>query len=272
MGREELRLILDHETEHLRAGDLRLLALATAFPILVPWSLPIWWMWSRLRLATEGDCDLRVLRRNPRSTRTYLELLLEVGRRLPQQGAVAAKLTQAEKSLEWRIRTMTMPMPRKPWLRGTLLLGSGALLIGVACAMPTPLAMEEEQELPAVHAVATRLHGDLSETARLAMEGPTFTPFTVRPEITNREAVARAMEAEYPTLLREAGIGGTASVWFFLDEAGAVQRVLLNTSSGHQALDQAAVRVARQIEFTPALEGDQRVPVWIALPITFTVR
>ncbi|HSM59648.1 MAG TPA: hypothetical protein VK849_02575, partial [Longimicrobiales bacterium] len=38
---------------------------------------------------------------------------------------------------------------------------------------------------------------------------PTFTPFTVAPSILNRDEVVRAMEREYPPLLRDAGIGGT---------------------------------------------------------------
>ena len=101
---------------------------------------------------------------------------------------------------------------------------------------------------------------------------PTFTPFTVRPDIKNRDEVARAMEREYPPLLRDAGIGGTVNVWFFIDENGMVQRTLVNQSSGHKALDDAAIKVADIIEFTPALNRDKRVPVWISLPITFTTR
>jgi len=101
---------------------------------------------------------------------------------------------------------------------------------------------------------------------------PTFTPFTVRPDIKNRDAVARAMEREYPPLLRDAGIGGTVNVWFFIDENGVVQNTLVNESSGHKALDDAAIKVADIIEFTPALNRDKRVPVWISLPITFTTR
>jgi protein TonB len=101
---------------------------------------------------------------------------------------------------------------------------------------------------------------------------PTFTPFTVRPDIKNRDEVARAMEREYPPLLRDAGIGGTVNVWFFIDENGVVQRTLVNESSGHKALDDAAIKVADIIQFTPALNRDKRVPVWISLPITFTTR
>jgi protein TonB len=101
---------------------------------------------------------------------------------------------------------------------------------------------------------------------------PTFTPFTVKPDIRNRSEVARALEREYPPLLRDAGIGGTVNVWFFIDEGGKVVRTQVDKSSGHKALDDAAVAVAGIIQFTPALNRDKRVPVWISLPITFTAR
>jgi protein TonB len=101
---------------------------------------------------------------------------------------------------------------------------------------------------------------------------PTFTPYTVQPDIKNRTEVARALEREYPPLLRDAGIGGTVQVWFFIDEQGRVQRTQVAESSGHKALDDAAIDVANIIEFTPALNRDKTVPVWISLPITFTTR
>jgi len=101
---------------------------------------------------------------------------------------------------------------------------------------------------------------------------PTFTPYTVRPDIRNRDEVARALEREYPPLLRDAGIGGTVNVWFFIDEQGRVQRTQVDQSSGHKALDDAAIAVAEIIRFTPALNRDKQVPVWISLPITFTTR
>jgi protein TonB len=80
------------------------------------------------------------------------------------------------------------------------------------------------------------------------------------------------LEREYPPLLRDAGVGGTVDVWLFIDDQGVVQRTIVDKSSGHQALDDAALEVARAIEFTPALNRDKRVPVWISLPITFTTR
>ena len=98
---------------------------------------------------------------------------------------------------------------------------------------------------------------------------PTFTPYTVKPDIKNREQVRRALEREYPPLLRDAGIGGVVLVWLFIDEEGQLVRTQVHQSSGHKDLDEAALKVANIIEFTPALNRDKRVPVWISLPITF---
>jgi protein TonB len=101
---------------------------------------------------------------------------------------------------------------------------------------------------------------------------PTFTPFTVAPSILNRNDVIRAMEREYPPLLRDAGIGGTVRVYFFIDENGSVQDTRIDQSSGHQALDDAALEVAGIYRFSPALNRDKQVPVWVSFPITFQVR
>jgi TonB family protein len=103
-------------------------------------------------------------------------------------------------------------------------------------------------------------------------ERPTFTPFEVAPRMTNREEVGRALEREYPALLRDAGIGGTVEVWFHLDERGVVQDVQVNAGSGQPSLDEAALRVARIVEFSPALNRDRPVPVWVSIPITFQTR
>ncbi len=291
-----LRLILEHEVEHLRADDLRLILTAGVLPILLPWHLPIWWQFKRLRLAVEGDCDLRVLRRYPDRTKPYLELLLQIGKRAQRAQPLAAMLSEPEESLERRIRIMTMPFPKKPWVRGVLLTAAGGFLVAVACWAPSPTDIQEGDaglppaiEIPPPPDEVNRVEIIIPPTARQLREdpnmelppppqegeisaAPTFTPFTVRPDIRNRAEIGRALEREYPPLLRDAGIGGTVDVWFFIDEEGIVQRTMIDKTSGHLALDDAALEVARAIQFTPALNRDKRVPVWISLPITFTTR
>src|SRR5687768_1732937 len=106
-------------------------------------------------------------------------------------------------------------------------------------------------------------------TAENIEAAPVFTPYTVKPELKNREAVSRALVRNYPPLLRDAGIGGTVLTWLLIDETGNVTKTQVKDGSGHDALDQAALKVADIMQFTPALNRDQKVKVWIALPIVF---
>lgn len=101
---------------------------------------------------------------------------------------------------------------------------------------------------------------------------PTFTPFTDAPRITNRTDVIAAMSRAYPPLLRDAGVGGTVRVYFFINERGVAEQVRLDESSGHEALDEAALNVAGVYSFEPALNNEKPVPVWVSFPITFQVR
>lgn len=99
-----------------------------------------------------------------------------------------------------------------------------------------------------------------------------IVPYTVPPRIRNLDEVVRAMARVYPRALRDAGIGGTVHVLFAIDEDGVVRDFEIDRSSGHQALDDAALSVAEVYRFSPALNRDQRVPVWVSFPITFRVR
>ena len=98
---------------------------------------------------------------------------------------------------------------------------------------------------------------------------PALTPYTSAPELLNAPEVRAALVQLYPPLLRDAGVGGTALVWFFIDETGRVRRYQIKESSGHASLDEAALKVADVMRFSPALNRDEPVSVWVALPIGF---
>jgi protein TonB len=101
---------------------------------------------------------------------------------------------------------------------------------------------------------------------------PVFTPMTVAPELQNRSEIARALVRNYPPLLRDAGIGGSPTVHFFIDENGRVLKTLLAKTSGYPALDDAALAVAQQMKFSPALNRDKKVQVWVEIPVVFTAK
>lgn len=103
--------------------------------------------------------------------------------------------------------------------------------------------------------------------------GPAWTPFEVAPVLRNREEFARALQRRYPEMLRNAGIGGTVNLAMQLDERGVVEHVEVHASSGYAQLDEVAVQLVREIaRFSPALNRDIPIAVWISLPVTFATR
>ncbi len=254
-------LILAHEEEHLRARDVHLRFLSSALLFAFPWNPALWLQYRRLSLAIELDCDRRVMNRLPDRRRLYGDLLLRVGSRdrsLP--GLAVAALAEQRSLLERRIRAILDKAPEVRMAHAAFLVFGAILVAGVA--LSTPGITRED---PGEAATPAGAEADISAS-------PAFTPYTVRPGIINRDEVRAALEREYPPLLRDAGIGGTVRTWFFIDEEGVVKNQVVANTSGHEALDQAALRVAPLIKFTPALNRDQVVPAWLELPITFTTK
>ena len=106
-------------------------------------------------------------------------------------------------------------------------------------------------------------------TAENVEAAPTFTPYTVAPELKNREEIRRALVRFYPQMLKDAGIGGTALIWLLIDEKGYVMKTQVKKTSGYPQLDDAAQKVGDMMQFSPGLNRDQAVKVWVALPIIF---
>jgi protein TonB len=99
-----------------------------------------------------------------------------------------------------------------------------------------------------------------------------FVPYSVAPELRNRQQVARALRARYPAFLQSAGIGGEVLFWFWIDEDGVVQHHEIKQSSGRKELDEAALEVVELMRFSPALDRGKPVRIIVALPIRFEVR
>lgn len=105
--------------------------------------------------------------------------------------------------------------------------------------------------------------------AAVVPSGPAFVPYTTAPTLLNRERVVQAMKDAYPPLLREAGVGGTVRVYFYIGTDGRVRDTRIDQSSGLEPLDRGALSAARVFRFSPAMNREDTVAVWVSLPITF---
>ena len=96
-----------------------------------------------------------------------------------------------------------------------------------------------------------------------------FVVSRTMPAILNRPQVEQALQRNYPAILRDSGIGGTVMLWLLVDENGRVTDAQIKDSSGHEALDKAAMKVGEVIRFSAGMNHDSRVKVWVALPVVF---
>jgi len=282
--------MLRHEQEHASAGDPRLLLAAGLLAAAAPWNPAVWYHLRRLVIAIEIDCDRRVLAQGG-DVNGYAELLLAFGQRLSNTMLPVAAFAEPRSILETRIRRMTARQPRRRVVRLVSAAAASAVVVTVAAALPVPrdgtldaLPFQRDAaetvvdtargtapaaRVVAPAAAATRMQTDTPPIRPRLAEGPAFTPYTVAPQLKNQAVVAQTLKVLYPADLRESGVGGTVDVWFFIDENGKVLRAQVKKSSGNETLDAAALLTAEVMEFTPALNRDQAVKVWVAMPIVF---
>ena len=100
---------------------------------------------------------------------------------------------------------------------------------------------------------------------------PSYIPRDVEPRLLNGRDIQRLLQRLYPSMLREAGISGQVTLWVFVDEAGRAAKSQVQNSSGYPAFDNAAQQIVDQMEFSPAMNRDKPVGVWVAQRIDFTV-
>jgi len=73
----------------------------------------------------------------------------------------------------------------------------------------------------------------------------------------------------YPVLARRAGEQGRVVLRVLVGPAGRADEVEIRTSSGHPRLDESARDTVRRWRFVPAKRGDEPVPAWVLIPVSF---
>lgn len=255
--REELRLILLHETAHLARGDFALDTLARVVRTLFGWHPLVRHLCRTHAYWREAACDLAVLTAPLVDRSAYARLLLAVSasghRREP---ALVASMAATPSQLTRRIEAMTRiqhPDTTLPTVRRALAL---ILLAGVvtftACSDTTPAAVGPTSDEPALKA---------SE------------PYTVVEQMPEIEGGLQAVAGSivYPDAAKQAGIEGRVLVQFIVDPTGAVTDATVVSGIGG-GCDEEALRAVRAARFAPGMQDGEPVSVKMTLPISFKLK
>jgi protein TonB len=73
----------------------------------------------------------------------------------------------------------------------------------------------------------------------------------------------------YPKIARKRGYQGTVVLEVLVDGNGRVGDLRVSKSSGYKILDRAAMASVKGWAFVPGMRGDQKVEMWVRVPIRF---
>lgn len=254
LDEDDRELIWQHECEHVRAGDNRVLAAALLLLIAVPWILSLWWQFHRLRVAVEIDCDRRVV-----STygdwKRYGELLIRVA-----EGSTllpVAPFARRSGPLERRIRSLVPRPPKHRTLRTAGAAVAIPLLLVGWLALPVPAEGENWSLMPLPPAVV-----------RQTLTPPP-TEYEDHHRLLNADELRRAVQRRYPESLREQGTEGRVGLLIHVTASGTVDQVRIDQPSAHPEFN----RVAKELGFVPRYRPPRRrgspVDTWLFLRIEF---
>lgn len=77
----------------------------------------------------------------------------------------------------------------------------------------------------------------------------------------------------YPAISRRTGEQGRVMLKVLVSPDGSPEVVEIKTSSGHERLDSAAIKIVKTAwRFVPARRGDQPIRDWVIVPINFSLK
>jgi bla regulator protein blaR1 len=137
--------VLAHEQSHLDAGDPHVLSIALCLLVAMPWNLPMWWQFRRLRRAIEVDCDARVLSSGSAVT-DYCETLIQVGQNQSRSIGAVAAMSESGSFLEQRIKLMLLKPGKWARLSALAMIGASVCMAAFAAQVTPPNAADTPAE------------------------------------------------------------------------------------------------------------------------------
>ena len=76
----------------------------------------------------------------------------------------------------------------------------------------------------------------------------------------------------YPALARKRKQEGTVVLQVLVNKMGRVHDLKIETSSGYRLLDRAAVIAVQKWIFEPGQQGEEKLDMWVKVPVTFQLK
>jgi TonB family protein len=259
-NQHQLDHVFCHELAHIQRKDILMIAFQNLINVLYFFHPLVWLANHQLNFQREKICDdtaIQILNENPtqygRTLMNNLESFL-VQRRLPliANGLFFSKRTIIRRFEYLLTRGKEIPM-NLGLIQKIALVSLAILIIITACSNPP-------KDTPAVISATTEKSSPPTNV--------TFVPYDVPPQPVGGFKTLQK-NILYPQKDLDAGHEGTVIVQAYVDENGDVTKASILKSPGLASLDSAALNAVKQTKFTPAMQRDKSIGVWISIPIEF---
>lgn len=232
---EEQSLVLEHEHEHVRRGDLPAQALGSLLTCLFWFNPLVHLAAARFRFDQELACDAAVLERRPRSRRCYGEAMFKT--ELAGYGLPVGCHWQSRHPLKERIAMLKNPTPSLGRRRFGSALVAAALVSGTF-------------------------------TVWAHQPGDAATDATHLQTLSSSDILTAP---KYPAAAAKEGIEAVVVLDVLVGDDGVPSEVRVHSSASDAMFDTAAVEAAKQWRFNAGRAGNpgKKVEGWVRVPVSF---
>lgn len=136
--------------------------------------------------------------------------------------------------------------------------------------LPTPEQPEEAEPTPTPVAETPMPE---SKTAQVETPKAVAKPPVAAAAVENTEYhpghIGGFGRNNYPRIARERGWEGTVRLKVHVTADGDIGEIIVDSSSGHEMLDEAAIDMIKEGHATPARRGDKPIDSWVLVPYHF---
>lgn len=133
----------------------------------------------------------------------------------------------------------------------------------------TQVALPEFAASSASPAAASTKASQATSTA--AAPSVAITPTQAQPKTISSVEYLQPPQPEYPSMSRRMGEQGKVMLRILVNESGRAERIDVQRSSGFPRLDEAARIAAARALFKPYVEDGKATPVYVVVPIDFSL-
>ncbi|MCY4605385.1 MAG: TonB family protein [Gemmatimonadetes bacterium] len=143
---------------------------------------------------------------------------------------------------------------------------NAVIVVGDRLKVRPPMHYYEEQALEQQRQEQAALEQQRQERAALGEEEEIVELWRVE----KKPVITKKVKPKYPTTAQKANITGKVFVTALIGKDGKVEQI--GKITGPKVFHEVAKAAALQSEFTPAMQNDRPVKVWVSLPFTFRLK